>query len=151
MNKTEQRVFELVSPVVEGFNCYIYAVEFVKEGPERHLIIYVDKEGGVSISDCEDVSRAVNDLLDKDDFIDEKYVLEVSSPGVERKLTEDWHFEKYKNSMVAISLYSPVNGKKKHIGTLLDYDGVKIVLDIDGTVTEFDKKAVGSVNIHYEF
>ncbi len=151
MNKTEKRVYDLASPVAQDFGCYIYAVEFVKEGPDKHLIIYADKEGGISLTDCEDISRAMNNLLDKDDFIEEKYILEVSSPGVERKLTEDWHFEKYIGSSVEVSLYSPINGSKKHIGTLSGYADGKIIIDVNGETIVFDKKAVGSVNIHFEF
>ena len=149
MNKTETKVFDVVSPVAQENGLYIYSVEFVKEGPSMVLRIYIDKdETGISITDCENFSRTVSDILDEADIIESNYMLEVSSPGVERKLSEPWHFEKYTGSEVTVRLFSPIAGKKQFTGTLLKYDPA-IEIDCNGEVLSFDFKNTASVNLHY--
>ena len=101
----EQRTEELLLPIVERHNVEIYDVEFVKEAGEWYLRAYIDKEGGVNILDCEAVSRELSDALDAEDYIDESYILEVSSPGLGRTLKKDKHLEKSIGEEVEIKTY----------------------------------------------
>ena len=104
-SKTEQIAFEHASKVAADFECYIYDVEYVKEGTLKYLRIYADKDGGILIDDCEKISRELSAWLDEEDPIKENYILEVSSPGIERKLTKKEHFEKYLGETIDINLY----------------------------------------------
>lgn len=150
MNKTESKVFDLVCATAQESGLVIYCVEFVKEGPTWTLRIFIDKDGGVSLTDCENFSRIAGDILDEADAIEQNYMLEVSSPGIERKLSEPWHFEKYTGSEVTVKLFSPLDGKKQFVGTLLSHtDAVEI--DCDGEKLSFEHKNIASVNLHYKF
>ena len=103
----EERAELLAAPVAEQFGTYIYDVEYVREGQEYYLNIYIDKEGGVTINDCENVSRIISDELDKEDFIRDPYTLIVSSPGLGRALTKDRHLRQSIGQEVEIHLYKP--------------------------------------------
>ena len=115
----------------EGFE--IWNVEFVKEGKDKQLRVFIDKEGGIGIDDCEKVSRFLSDKLDESDLIDESYSLIVSSPGMDRQLIKDSHFERYAGSQVEIALYRGFEGRKKFTALL----GPKT--DIELTVTPIDR------------
>lgn len=106
----------------------IYDVEYVKEAGEFYLRIYIDKPGGVTIDDCETVSRALSDELDKSDPIQDAYILEVSSPGLGRKLKKDRHFEKSLGEKVEVKLFEAVDGSKEYIGILKSYDADSITV-----------------------
>lgn len=122
-SKTEQ----LLSPIAERYGVEIYDVEYVKEGKDWYLRAYIDKPEGVNIIDCENVSRALSDALDMDDFIPDAYILEVSSPGLGRALKKDRHLEKSLGAEVEIKTYKPIDGQKEFAGILKAYDA--------GTVT----------------
>ena len=104
-------------------------IEFVKEGPHRYLRVYIDKEGGVSLDDCQAVSTFLNQKLDEIDPIEENYYLEVSSPGIERTLKKDSDFIKFKGKKIQIKLYQTINGQKIITGTLVDYIDKQIIVD----------------------
>lgn len=103
---------EQIEPIAEGLDYELYHIEFVKEGKENYLRIYIDSENGVSLEGCEKVSRAISELLDDIDPIQESYYLEVSSPGIDRVLYTDKHLEKYKSYNIVLNLYSPIDKKK---------------------------------------
>lgn len=148
-----QIVSEKVTPFLEENNYELVDIEFVKEGPHRYLRVYIDKEGGVSLDDCQAVSTFLNQKLDEMDPIEENYYLEVSSPGVERTLKKDSDFIKYKGEKIQIKLYQTINGQKIIVGTLVDYIDKQIIVDSelieDNIVIPRDKAA--SVKLIAEF
>lgn len=147
MAKVTEIVAALAAPVVEENGCTLWDVEYVREGGEWFLRLYIDKVGGVSIQDCEAVSRPVSDLLDEADPIEGSYTFEVSSAGLERALKKPEHFAACMGEMVDVKLYRPVNGSKEHTGTLEGYQ--------DGAVTvngvTFEKNDVAAVRLHVSF
>lgn len=127
----EAKTQELLLPITEANGVEIYDVEYVKEGSEWYLRAYIDKEGGVSILDCEAVSRALSDELDRTDFIQDAYILEVSSPGLGRTLKKDKHLQKSLSEAVEIKTYKPFNGSKEFEGILKAFDDKTITLGIE--------------------
>ena len=109
----EQTVETYLKPILDEHNFELVDVEYVKEGTNWYLRVFIDKEGGITIDDCELVSRALEKILDKEDPIKNSYILEVSSPGLDRPLKKDSDFEKYKGRIVDIKLYKPFNKKKR--------------------------------------
>ena len=124
---TVGRVEEIVKPFAESLSLEIWDITFTKEGTDWYLRIFIDKEGGVSLDDCVDLTHAVTKPLDEADPITQSYTLEVSSPGIERELKKDWHFEKYVGSPVMMRTIRPIDGVRDFNGTLASYE--------DGTVT----------------
>ena len=112
----------LALPFCEELGLDLWDVRFVKEGAEWYLRFFIDKEGGVNINDCEALSRAVDAPLDEADFIEQAYYLEVSSPGLNRELTKDRHFEQMKGQSILVKLYRAVNGTKELVGELTEKD-----------------------------
>ena len=152
MNNIEKNVWQLSEAAVEAEGCFLYLVEFVKEGRDRILRLLIDAIDGVNINQCENISRAVSDLLDEADPIPESYTLEVSSAGLERRIVLPWHFEGYTGEMVDVGLYAPVNGSKKHTGILKEYIEKKnLTLEVNGEDLVLDLKDISSVNLHFEF
>ena len=152
MNDIETKIWELSEDAVEFEGCFLYLVEYVKEGKDRVLRILIDSEEGVDINQCENISRKVSDLLDEIDPIPDSYTLEVSSAGLERKLVLPWHFEGYNGEYIDVGLYAPLNGQKKFTGILKDYVEKKtLTLEVDREDIVFDLKNISSVNLHFEF
>ena len=151
-SKTEKTVYELAEPIAQKVGAYLYDVEFVKEGGIWFLRVYVDKEEeGISLDECEAVSRKLSDALDREDPISQNYYLEVASPGIERKLKTDAHFRRYMGEMVDVGLYKAVNGSKLVTGILKDYDGEKIQVQVGEDVLEFSLKETTVVHLHFDF
>lgn len=145
------RLFELIGPVVEEKNYELYYLELVKENGENYLRIYIDTPEGISLEDCEKVSRAVSDLLDVEDPIPDAYYLEVSSPGIERILYTDTHLEKYIGSEVAFKLKKLFNGSKKYEGKLIAFTSEDISVDADGKETAIPREYIDFVRLKGEF
>ncbi len=122
-------VEELASPLCESIGIELVDVAFVKEGPHRYLRLTIDKDGGISLNDCEKVSRLLNDELDRVDPIEENYYLEVTSPGVERELKRDVDFEKFAGKMVQAKLYQAINSQKLIEGNLVGLRDGYIIID----------------------
>ena len=151
-SKTEKTVIALAEPVAKQEGALLYDVEFVKEGGIWFLRVYVDKEdGGISLDECEAISRSLSDVLDKEDPISQNYYLEVSSPGIERKLKTDAHFQTYLGSCVDVGLYKAIDGAKQLTGTLTDYDGERIRLMVEQKVYEIPLKETTVVHLHFDF
>ena len=147
-----QTVWELAEPIAEQIGCWIWDVEFVKEGTRKILRITIDSEEGVNIDDCEKMHRAIDPVLDEADPIEEQYYLEVSSPGIERELRTLEHIEACEGWNVEVKLYAPINGTKVFRGVLLELgENDEIRLDINGTITEFEKSTVAKINTYFEF
>ena len=151
LNKITETISTLAAPVAESLGLSIWDVEFVKEGGERYLRVYIDKRDGVGIEDCEAFSRAFDKILDHEDPIDESYIFEVSSAGLERRLYRPSDFETYMGSPVTVKTFSPKDGKKEFYGTLASYNDGDITLEADGETVAFSKKELASVRLRVEF
>lgn len=147
----ESRTEELLTPIAERFGVEIYDVEYVKEGSDWYLRAYIDKPGGVNIKDCEDVSRALSDELDREDFIEDAYILEVSSPGLGRALKKDKHLEKSLGEEVEIRTYKPIDKKKEFRGILKAYDADKITITIENEEKIFARGEVALIRLALDF
>ena len=148
----ELTIEELVSPIVDDKGFEIVDIEYVKEAGEYYLRIFLDKEGGISLNDCESVSRELSEILDVKDPIKDNYFLEVSSPGLYRPLKKDKDFLRYKGRDIEIKLYKPLNGSKQFEGQLVGLDEDKnIVVVIDNNEVEFNKKDVALVRLAIKF
>jgi ribosome maturation factor RimP len=151
MSKIEESVYLLIKDKISELNIEIYDIEYVKEGSEWYLRIYIDKENGVDISDCENISRLIEPIIDKEDPIKTPYYLEVSSPGIERTLKKQEHFDKFIGSMVEVSLFNAFEGKKKIAGELAKADENEVEILIDGKNVAFDRKNISKVKTIYNF
>lgn len=147
----EKRTEALVLPIVDEFGFDLWDVEYVKEGSEYYLRAYIDKDGGITIDDCVDVSRKLSDKLDEDDFIDGEYILEVSSPGVERALKKDRDFDKSIGKDVYVKLYKAIDKQKEFVGKLISYDKTVVTVEIDGNNTEFTRSDTALIRLYVEF
>ncbi|WP_024833911.1 ribosome maturation factor RimP [Ruminiclostridium josui] len=141
----QQTITELVSPVVENLNYELVDVEYIKEGANWYLRVYIDKPGGISIDDCQAVSEQISDLLDKNDPIDQSYYLEVSSPGLDRPLKTEKDFTKYKGELVEVKVFQPIDGKKVFEGELVGLKDNFIVINQDGHDVQFERDKVAIV------
>ena len=147
----ESRTEALLTPIVEARGVEIYDVEYVKEGSDWYLRAYIDKPGGVDINDCETVSRALSDALDKEDFIEEAYILEVSSPGLGRTLKKDKHLEKSLGEEVEVKTYKPMDGSKEFAGILKAYDDKSITIETENKEICFAKSDVALIRLALDF
>ena len=147
------RVAELVKDVVEECGCTLWDVEFVKEGPDHNLIIYIDKPDGISLTDCEMVNDAVEPVIDEADPIDGSYYLEISSPGLERELKTPEHIKAFVGTEVNIKLFTAHEGKKAYSGIISEYNEENDTLTVycgENTVT-LERKQCSSIKTVYEF
>jgi len=147
----EQRTEELLTPIAAAAGVSVYDVEYVKEGGEWYLRAYIDKPGGVNILDCETVSRALSDRLDEEDFIPDAYILEVSSPGLGRRLTKDKHLQMSIGEKVELRTYKPIEKQKDFSGTLKAFNQDTITIETDGGETVFQRKEVAVVRLALDF
>ena len=130
MTKLEEKIENLLKDIIEDLDYELYDVEYVKEGKNYFLRIYIDKPEGIDLKDCEKVNDAISDLLDEANYIKEPYFLEVSSPGVERVLRRDKHLEQNKGKEIEIKLFKKAqNGEKEYQGILKNFDESKIILE----------------------
>jgi ribosome maturation factor RimP len=148
MAKVSDTVAALALPVVEEAGCTLWDVEYVKEAGAWFLRVYIDKEGGVSIDDCEAVSRPLSDLLDEADPIEGSYTFEVSSAGADRALKKRPHFAKYLGAEVEVKLYRPREGRKELVGTLKDYRDGDVVLETGGGETILTRQEIALVRLY---
>jgi len=145
--EVEQRVESLVlSAVDEVFE--LVDVEYVKEGPHRYLRIYMDKEGGITLEDCQTISESVSEPLDKENFIDEAYFLEISSPGLDRPLKKDEDYHRFTGENIEVKLYEAINGEKVYEGELLglNHNTVEISLD-KGDIVKIPKEKIAGAKL----
>ena len=151
MSKITDLTAQLARPVVEENGCTLWDVEYVKEAGSWYLRVYIDKETGVSIDDCEAVSRAVDPVLDEKDPIPESYRFEVCSAGLERQLKRPSDFERYLGEPVLVKLYRPRDGQKEFPGRLVRYEDGAVTIEMRGREVTFDKAEVALVRLRVEF
>ena len=149
--KITEQVTQFAQPVVEANGCKLWDVEYVREGSERYLRLYIDKDGGVDIDDCERVHRAVDPILDEKDPIAESYHFEVCSAGLERVLKRPSDFEQFMGSSILIKLYRPRNGLKEIPATLQGYEDGRITAQTGKETLTFEKSEVALVRLRVEF
>lgn len=149
--KITEQVWQFAEPLVKENGCSLWDVEYVREGGEWFLRLYIDKEGGVDIDDCENVSRAVDPVLDEKDPIPESYRFEVCSAGLERQLKRPSDFERFMGEPILLKTYQPKNGTKEFPGVLTGYDNGAVTVDMNGTSLRFEKTEIALVRLRVEF
>ena len=149
--KVTEQVAQFAEPVVQAHGCTLWDVEYVREGGEWFLRLYIDKDGGVDIDDCEAVSRAVDPVLDEKDPIPESYRFEVCSAGLERVLKRPSDFERFLGEPVLVKLYRPKDGRKEFPGVLKGYKDGDITISAGGQEITFEKAEVALVRLRVEF
>ncbi len=147
----ETRTEELLEPIVAANGVSVYDVEYVKEGSDYYLRAYIDKPEGVNIQDCENVSRALSDALDREDFIPDAYILEVSSPGLGRALKKDRHLRTAVGQRVELKLFKPLEGCKEFAGTLEGFDEENITVTEDGSTRSFRRAELALLRLAIDF
>ena len=143
----EAKATAMLEPICAANGVEIYDVEYVSEAGEWYLRAYIDKEGGVTINDCETVSRAFSDALDADDFIEDAYYLEVSSPGLGRALKKDSHLEKSIGMEVELKTYKPIDKVKEFSGILKGFNDKEITVEIDGEERSFNRQDIALIKL----
>ena len=153
MNKREDyevKTEEILMPIIEANNYDLVDVEYVKEGKDYFLRIYIDSTKGIDLDDCEKVSNAITELLDKEDYIKEQYFLEVSSPGVERVLRKEKHLEANIETEVQIKLFKPQNEQKQYKGILKDFNNDYITI-FNTEEIKIDRKNISQIKTVYNW
>lgn len=148
MSKVTETVLELAQPIAEAAGCEVWDVEYVREAGAWYLRVYIDKAGGVSIDDCEAVSRALDPVLDEYDPIPTSYTFEVSSAGAERELKRPSDFERFMGAEVEVRHYQPIDGAKTHTGLLRGYAEGAVTVEIKGREITYSKPQVAQVRLH---
>ena len=147
----ESKTEELVTPLIEQNNFELVDIEYVKEGSNWYLRVYIDKPGGINVDDCELISRALSDKLDEEDFIDDAYILEVSSPGLGRPIKKDKDFERSLGEDVEIKLYRMKDGTKDYRGFLKSYNKEEIVIEDNDEEITFKRSEIALVRLALDF
>ncbi len=147
----EKRTERLLAPIAERNGVEIYDVEYVKEGGDWYLRAYIDKPEGVTINDCENVSRALSDALDAEDYIEGTYILEVSSPGLGRTLKKDRHLEKSLGEEVEVKTYKPIDKQKEFSGILKAYDKETVTIEEEGQERVFGRQEIAVIRLALDF
>ena len=144
--KTEQ----LNQPLIDANNFELVDVEFVKEGSDWYLRVYIDKDGGITVDDCELISRAFNEILDREDYISEQYIFEVSSPGLMRPLKKEKDYKRSVGKLIDIKLYKPVDKCKEFTGVLDSYDKDTVTIKMDDdTQKTFDRSNLAMIRLAF--
>lgn len=147
----EKRTEELVLPIIEENRFELVDVEYVKEGGTFYLRIYADKEKGITVEDCERISRALSDRLDEEDFIEDSYILEVSSPGLGRPLKKEKDFARSIGKEVEIRLYKPLDHEKEYTGILKAFDKTKVTIETEGEEKTIPKEQIALIRLAFTF
>ncbi|MDT8716423.1 ribosome maturation factor RimP [Clostridium sp. 19966] len=146
-----EKLNELIKPIVDELGYELYFIDYVKEDGEYYLRVYIDDEKGITLEDCEKVSRPISDMLDIEDPITDAYYLEVSSPGIYRTLFNDLHLKKYVGYEVCAKLKSSINGNKQIRGELTNFNEDIIVIKQDKSLIEINRDKIKSINLEGSF
>lgn len=148
----EQKTEEILQPIVEEHGFELVDVEYVKEGSNWYLRAYIDKPGGITVNDCETVSRKLSDILDERDYIDDAYILEVSSPGLGRPLKKEKDFKRSLGEEVEIRTYRMIEKQKEFTGILRAYDEMTVTIEMEnGTEKTFEKSNIALIRLAFDF
>ena len=151
MSNIEEKTENLVKSKIEQLGYELYDIQFVKEGKDYFLRIFIDNENGISLEDCEKVNNEITDILDKADYIKQQYFLEISSPGIERILRKDKHLEDNLNEEVSISLFKPIDKKREIIGLLKGFDHNNIKIIAEEQEIEISRKDIAQIKKIYKW
>lgn len=152
MASIEERVEKLIKNEIENLGYKLYDVQYAKEGKDYFLRVFIDKtDGTIDLNDCEKVSDLINPLLDNEDIIKEMYFLEVSSPGIERVLRKEKHFEENIGKEVEINLFKPLNNKKEYTGILNKWDENNIYIETEETKITIERKNISLMKLKYNW
>ena len=151
MKKVTDIVREMAQPIVEQNGCTLWDVEYVREAGQWYLRVYIDKEGGVNILDCEAISRPLSDALDEADPIETSYTFEVASAGAERPLKRPSDFEQFMGSPIVLKTYKPHDGRKEFSGDLVGYDNGVVEMKIGNETLRFEKDEIALVRLRCDF
>lgn len=151
MAKIEEKIESLLEGKIKELGYSLYDVEYVKEGKDYYLRIYIDNKNGITLDDCELVSNAITDILDEEDYIKEQYFLEVSSPGVERVLKKDKHLENNIGAKIQVKLFKPYEGKKQYVGILKNFDELNIEIEVDSQIKKIERKNIGQMKTIFDW
>lgn len=152
MASIEERVEKLIQEPIKNLGYEIYDVQYVKEGKEYYLRIFIDKQDGlIDLNDCEKVSNEINDMLDESNLIKDQYYLEVSSTGIERIIRKDEHLKKNIDDVISIKLFKPIDGKKEFIGKLIEFNENEIKINIDNKELIINRKDISLMKKYYEW
>lgn len=154
MSKAEgyvKKTEEFLSGLKLPFEFEVVDVEYVKEAGTWYLRAYCDTDSGIGVDECADISRALSDWLDKEDFIDDSYILEVSSPGLGRQLKKDKDFERELGKKVELKLYKAVDGLKENDGILKSYDKDTVTIEVDDGDITYDRSNIAIIRLAIDF
>lgn len=155
MSKKEQyeaRTEELIQPIVDRMNFELVDVEYVKEGSVWYLRAYIDKEGGITVNDCEAVAREMNEILDREDYVEGSYTFEVSSPGLGRPLKKEKDYKRSMGKEIEIRTYRAINREKEFRGILKAYDDASVTIETeDETEMKFEKTEIALIRLAIDF
>lgn len=151
MASIEERVENLIKKNVEDLGYELYDVQYAKEGKDYFLRVFIDKQEGIDLEDCEKVSNEVNPLLDEADYIKEMYFLEVSSPGVERIIRKEKHFETALGKEVEVKLFKPIEKQKEFVGVLQNWDENTVCLQINENEIQIERKNISLMKLKYNW
>lgn len=139
-------------PILSRMGFTLYDTEYVKEGADYYLRIYIEKEGGITVDDCEDVSREMNELLDREDYVEGSYIFEVSSPGLGRTLKKEKHLQASLGEEVELKTYHPVDKQKEFAGILKSFDPTTVTIEEeDGKERTFQRKDIALIRLAFHF
>jgi len=147
----EEKTEKLLEGKISELGYELYDIEYVKEGQNYYLRVYIDNENGINLEDCEKVSNGINDILDEANYIKEQYFLEVSSPGIERVLRKNKHLEKYIGEEIEIKLFKPINKQKQYIGILENFDNENIKINVNEEILEISRKDISQIKTIYNW
>lgn len=150
-SEIEKKTEEYILPILDELHFILWDVEFVKEGGEYFLRAYIDKEGGISLDDCTEVSRRMNDILDSDEYIDVPYTFEVSSPGLTRVLKKDRELQNSIGRDVDVTTYQKIDGAKEFTGILKSFDKDHVLLSFGDSEMNFDRKNISKIRLSPDF
>ena len=151
VSNIETKVENLLQDIIENIGYELYDVQYVKEGKDFYLRIVIDKEEGIDLNDCEKVNDAINDILDEADYIKDQYFLEVSSPGLERTLRKDKHFQKQIGNEILIKLFKPLDKKKEFVGILKSYSEDELILEQEDEEIKIEVKNIALARTVFEW
>ena len=151
MASIEEKIESLVTKPINNLGYDVYDVQYVKEGKDYYLRIFIDKQEGIDLNDCEKVNNEINNLLDEADYIKDQYFLEISSPGIERILRKDKHLKDNIGKMIEVKLFKPINKQKNIEGTLNNFDKDFILLKADEKEIKIDRKDISVIKTIYEW
>ena len=147
----EAKTEKLIAPIIAANHVELFDVDYVKEGQDWYLRVYIDKEGGISVDDCEVVSRAFSDKLDEEDFIDDAYIMEVSSPGLGRPLKKEKDYKRSMGKELEIRTYRAINREKEFYGILKSYDENSVTIENEDGEQTFQKSDIALIRLAFDF